>query len=470
MPVVISPFVGIALGIPGLLNLTVQLLDKWKEFYRSMKSTELDGELLFTRFDYLTQQHSSLQAVLFKEDKFYFITGRVFDHLTPDRQNVLQDMFRELARLLYTFMILNQNRNISVVKAPSKNLLDVTLSPEQIAELFADTEFVPSHGNPKLRLSRRNIAWASSNKKHVENFVNQYEAWLKMIRETMEDFWWPLSFFEKFSNVQALESDTDCLQSGIVEHSRLRKLLLEDSLFKPTLELKDPGRNLENERDTSWPLRKLAQLDKQDVLIETMPYKVDTSGFMPAELRRRFCTIAALLNVQGVDELRVLQCLYWKEVRVFDGSVSRSSFQLISALPAGLPKHFVTMEELLVLRRGNQKPSLECRLDMAHCLAQTLSECLKIGWRHRSVRAGNIIHFLEHAATASSQDLEKPFLCGFEESRLQDDYSMNSHGDNSIKSNVYRHPQRWGTPKAEFNAYHDLYGPYSLSSILSQPD
>ena len=90
---VLSPFVGFAMAIPGLANLIHQLLERWKIFLRAMKTAERDGELLATKFDHLTQRYVSLQAVLFDQDKFDFIPGRVFDHLLSDQQNALRRMF-----------------------------------------------------------------------------------------------------------------------------------------------------------------------------------------------------------------------------------------------------------------------------------------------------------------------------------------------------------------------------------------
>jgi hypothetical protein len=455
---VLSPFVGFAMAIPGLANLIHQLLERWKIFLGAMKTAERDGELLATRFDHLTQRYISLQAVLFDENKFDFIPGRVFDHLPSDQQNVLSRMFLELARILYAFLKLGQSRNISFLKSmEQEDPFDVTLSPDQVAALFEDQSAVPRHGDPRLKLAWGNFAWAVSNKQHVENLISQYENWLKRIRETVEDFWWPQSFFEKFSNMQALELDKDFRMSGMMAHSRLRKLLLDDSPFQPTFELIGPPGRLKNLSDTSLALRKTAYLDGQEVLVEIMPFKVDKGGFMPAELRRRFCTIAALLNTEDVDELRVLRCLHWREVREYDGSVLKTTFQLISALPVGLGKEFKTLKEVVRLLRGERKPSLDVRLKMCHVLAQTICQCLSVGWRHRSIRSENVLFFFQDIINTRGAALKTPFLCGFEESRLDDDYSMNQHGDDSIESNIYRHPERWGTPKAKFNAYHDLY-------------
>ncbi|KAE9369836.1 hypothetical protein N431DRAFT_485650 [Stipitochalara longipes BDJ] len=460
MPLVVPGMVGIGLGIPGLTTLLLKLLDEWKSFFRAMKTAERDGELLYTRFDHLTQRYIALQAVLFEEGKFDFVQGTVFQHLPADQQIVLKSMFLELARLLYAFLKLRQSRNISLVSPSTEGPpFDITLSPEQITELFAETEVVPRHGNPKLRMSWRDFSWAASNKKHVETLMEMYEDWLKRIRETMEDFWWPLSFFDKFSNLEALESDKDFETSGMVAHSRLRKLLLDDSPFRPTLELKGPLSILGELQDTSLPLRKIGNLDGQKVFVEIMPYKVDKYGFMPGELRRRFCAIAALLNTQEVDDLKVLHCLYWRHVQEYDGSFSKTSFQLISSFPPGSSSEFKTLAEIIRSFRGNKKPSFDSRLGICHVLAQTISQCMSVGWRHRNIRSRNVLFFFDEAdlSTASDKVFGGPILCGFEESRLQDDYSMKTYGDNTMGSKVYRHPQRWGQTPADYNGYHDLY-------------
>jgi hypothetical protein len=166
-----------------------------------------------------------------------------------------------------------------------------------------------------------------------------------------------------------------------------------------------------------------------------------------------------LLNTQEIDDLNVLHCLHWRHAQEYDGSVSETSFQLISSFPARLASEFKTLAEIIRSFRGIKKPSLDSRLGICHILAQTISQCMSVGWRHRNIRSSNILFFFDEPdlSTAGERVFENPILCGFEESRLQDDYSMKKYHDNTIKSKVYRHPDRWGHMPADYNGYHDLY-------------
>src|SRR5579862_8032663 len=375
---VVSPFVGIGLAVPGLVAITLKLLKGWKNFMSSVKSTERDAELLKVRFEQLTLRYTSLQDILFEPNKFPFIEGRLFDHLLGDQQCILQVMFQELARVLYTCYKLESSRNINLVRPSTEDVThDITLSPQELAELFSEAGFVPRHGSPRFRMSWREIRWAASTKERVEGLIDQYEEWQKRIRETMEDFWWPLSFFDKFANLQSFESDKDCKIVGFTDHSSLRKLLVPDAPSRLDLELKH---SLAPMDDTSVPLKMTSQLEEQRVLVEVMPFKPDRDGFMPDVLRRRFSTIAALLHVQSDDDFGVLHCLHWREEQKYDGSVLKTSFQLISAFPSGSPPEFRTLAETIKLWRGSDKPSLDCRLQICYVLARTISLCHSVGW------------------------------------------------------------------------------------------
>jgi hypothetical protein len=455
---VVSPFVFVGLAVPGLIDLTLKLLRRWKDFIVSMKTAEKNAELLSTRFEQLTRRYSSLQDVLFGENKFKFVDGRVFDHLPADQQLILRAMFRELARLLYACYCLESSRNVNLVRSSNEDVAqDITLSPEELAELFSEGAFEPKHGSTRIRMSWRNFTWAVSTKKRVEELIDKYEEWQKRIRETLEDFWWPLSFFDKFTNLQSLELDEDCRTVGIIDHSSLRKLLVPDAPLQPDLEFRSSLGPMEN---TSVPLRKRSQLGEKRVLVEIMPFQADRDGFMPEVLRRRFCTIAALLHAQSHSDFGVLPCLHWGEDQQYDGSVSKTSFQLVSAFPSASFLEFKTLAEVIKSWRGSHKPSLDCRLQICYILARTLSLCHSVGWLHRNVRSSNVLFFFQdqEGMARDAAVLEAPKLCGFEESRLQDDFSTAQYGDNSIESNIYRHPDRWGTPRARFDVYHDLYG------------
>ena len=81
----------------------------------------------------------------------------------------------------------------------------------------------------------RNILWAVRTKKRVEKLEEDYENWLGEIREVLNDTWWPLSFFDKYVNVKALEEDGNCRTAGFATSAGTRKLLLSDAEFEDNI-------------------------------------------------------------------------------------------------------------------------------------------------------------------------------------------------------------------------------------------
>ncbi len=455
---VLSPFVGLGLAIPGLANLLYELVKKWKTCIQAMRDAERDAELLAVRFDHHTQRFVALQAVLFNHDKYNFISGRVFDHLSSDQQDVLRRMFLELARILYAFLQLGRTRRVGLFNLGGyDDTMDVTISPDEMLLLYEEEDVVPRHGKSKFKISWLNFAWAASNKKHVENLVDAYEDWLNRIKDNMEDFWWPQSFSKRFKNLLTLEADSDFQTSGMAEHSKLRRLLLNDTPLQDHLKFNEATHKLETKPGPGIRLREIATLDGSKVMIESMPFQVAQDGFISAELQQRFCRIAALLNTTDIGELSVLYCLWWREIKTYEAGRMRNTFQLISALPPTSSTNYYTLKDAISRLRSPFKPSLSCRLGMCHVLSETLAECLKVGWRHRSICSENVLFFDDDLVNNREQILNTPVLCGFEESRLSNDFSLEAHGDSGIEANMFRHPERQGTPKQKFNAEHDIY-------------
>ena len=75
-------------------------------------------------------------------------------------------------------------------------------------------------------------------------------------------------------------------------------------------------------------------------------------------------------------------------------------------------------------------------------------------WVHKSFRSQSIIFFkrLENAAV----DFKNPYLVNFEYARALDTKTR-WDVDMDTERNLYRHPDRQGTPRKSFNKVHDLY-------------
>ncbi|TVY21098.1 hypothetical protein LARI1_G001967 [Lachnellula arida] len=103
---------------------------------------------------------------------------------------------------------------------------------------------------------------------------------------------------------------------------------------------------------------------------------------------------------------------------------------------------------------------LEIRNQIASVLCEALLHLHSVGWLHKGVKSDNVLIFSrgedeDSSSLYTNYDFENPYFVGFDCSR-PDDTETWSAVDFITKNNIYRHPQRWGTPK-RFEKYHDIY-------------
>jgi len=453
--------VGLALAAIPLVPVASKLLRLWIQFIDDARDSDRDWEKIRKRFDQNCHRYASLQNVLFLDEKFPFVRGRLFDDLPSPSQQTIFAMLRELPVLLYKYYLIESRRTGS----GSQKYLDFSnnntlasaaiLNQEEMELLFREDGWVPDEVTPKSTLfSKRNIWWAMRTKTRVEHLLVEYDEWLRRMRETVEDCWWPLSFFDKYVNVKSLEDDPDCQKVGLSLSAGARKLLLSDAVFD-RLELPDPLRRMARFDNYT---RSVALLGNSPVLVEELHYDPDDDGFLPDTLKRRFEQIAALLKQNKDAEFRALPCEGYKQC-----TSAEPNFQLVSRIPEAVDPQPQTLFDI-ISSVSFGKPSLGDRFLLGHQLSQSMSLFHSVGWRHRAFRSSNVLYFQSPGSSTSPSDrisLHNPYICGFEASRLQPETSSGPY-DNDIICNIYRHPDRWGTPKKEFNKAHDIYGRYPL--------
>ncbi|KAI1503801.1 hypothetical protein F5X99DRAFT_406800 [Biscogniauxia marginata] len=101
---------------------------------------------------------------------------------------------------------------------------------------------------------------------------------------------------------------------------------------------------------------------------------------------------------------------------------------------------------------------IRCRLSLALC--EAVMRLHSIGWFHKGIKSENVIfpcspNAKDGQLCDSLQDLEQPFLIGFDCSRPEDAETW-ATVDFNTAANIYRHPDRWGRP-SRFERHHDLY-------------
>jgi len=266
---------------------------------------------------------------------------------------------------------------------------------------------------------------------------------LHRIKTTLEQSWWPLTFLEKYQNVEVVEKDQDCQKLGIATTAGLRKLLLDDAPLSAIVPLENAKLDIHPFDDL---LRGLAQLPSGTVYVESLVYEPTKEGFLHSTLERRFKEISGLLNRAKDPEFQVLHCRSYAQT-----SYPQPKFQLMFDLPANSTHSPKSLKSLI--DPTGPKPSLNSRIRLCHDVARSLSLFHSIGWIHRSFRSENVLFF----NAAQRANLGQPYICGFEACRLEEDISTGPWDDLPAR-NVYRHPDRWGIPKKTFTKYHDIYG------------
>lgn len=241
----------------------------------------------------------------------------------------------------------------------------------------------------------------------------------------------------------------------------LRQRLLDTSRIPNAPEL--PRESLKFNRTSGAGSNRFrcGQLAGKPVVVESFPYSVASSeSIQPSN-----STISALqrmvdlLSCPKKDSFHILPCIgyiQFSHVRKFGVVFDLEKQNCKSERP-------ITLYNLYP---SKPRVPLEDRVTLAYALATALSNFHRVGWVHKELRSEIILFFnkmpaakehdLEQNVVAPDVDMGRPWLCGFEgsrpeeeESKLQDDYSG--------MTNAYRHPVRWGQPTIRFEKSHDVY-------------
>jgi serine/threonine protein kinase len=142
-------------------------------------------------------------------------------------------------------------------------------------------------------------------------------------------------------------------------------------------------------------------------------------------------------------------------------------FAFVFDLPSDVEPKPTTLLQAIENDDPSVRPTLGQRFRIARSLAETLFQFHSVGWLHKSIRSENILLF-PHPQNPNDDhnrqqiDYSRPYLMGFEFSRDILDRS-NTEQDGLLKRNLYRHPDRQGSPSDEkdpdrpFTLLHDIY-------------
>jgi hypothetical protein len=199
---------------------------------------------------------------------------------------------------------------------------------------------------------------------------------------------------------------------------------------------------------------------KLPVLVEFWNYESSDRDIQT--LSAQAARVSALLSEKKNDTFRLLPGLGYIHETL------RHRFGFIHELPEGSVQDDVcTVAELL---QTLKVVPLEVRVKMACVICAALLNLHSIGWYHKAIKSENIvtlrkINTAEEGVAHLQHDMTNPYVVGFDCSRPWETETWASV-DFSPKANLYRHPERWGTPK-RFEAHHDLYALVGSTWIFS---
>jgi hypothetical protein len=443
----------------NVAEITLRVLKVGVAIISDARNYGKDAATLGLKFQQLTHRYDSLQKILFQVDKFAFLRGRnLFSQLPEETCRIIRQLFLELLQVLYVHFALEQQYVKTAEESPKKvkkeetTYLGLTSDEERLIFTSFDinNQGVSAPHRSSSLLSLSSWRWALHGKKRAVRINSEFEDWLKRTREILEDFWWPLPFLNNISNLDALTSDADAREMGTAQTAALRKLLLSD-----TTSAEDPAIEWNAVEDiTSVAGKAMGKLYGQTVLVETLNFPLSKDGQFTELLHKRFSRLVQLLKAQQDPDFRVLQGLkYASKI-----GESKGELRLISHFPVASPPHVKNLRQLYRDVALAQRPSLGLRFKLCSQLAESVYLLHSVDWVHHALRSDNVLVLLpSHTISRESLQVSELRICGFEAARPETDTSMGPY-DDEMARNVYRHPERWGTPREMFHRSHDVYG------------
>lgn len=210
------------------------------------------------------------------------------------------------------------------------------------------------------------------------------------------------------------------------------------------------------------------------MIVEIFPYdEEDVEDGQRERLLQNVRKVSGLLSGTGRPEFHILTC------RGFFQDGDRRELGLVFEPPINFedPSPLTT---LLQLYEKYPMMPLGHRIHLAHSLVVAMEHFHRVGWIHKSFRSKNVVFCsLSDSADSVSHgedygheedkniprwkefDLSKPCIFGYDDAGPAD---VGSHGkeDHLLENNLYRHPDRWGSPRMRFEKVHDVFALVSL--------
>lgn len=164
----------------------------------------------------------------------------------------------------------------------------------------------------------------------------------------------------------------------------------------------------------------------------------------------RMHQLVLILQAPNSDDYGTLQCLGWSP----EPKSARDALHF--QIPSGCQNEPITLREVITKFRRVERPTLGQKLTIAKSIGQALRKWHLAGWVHQGITSFNIVFF--RGEVDGGVDFSKPYLCGFEYTRVVGKQSSERHPSHmSCQYELYRHPKRQGDALITHQKEHDLY-------------
>lgn len=490
-------FVGLAVGIPGLLQTCVH-------GYRTLVSSKN-----------IAKDASSLHAQLRVQEARLILIAQNWGLQVSDTSGDVSTIVRAVPQGLMGKMQLQTAAVFAqMIKETMNQIATVLTDSTKLTSRYglrqeAETSSKLSSLLGATHLSRsisplRRLRWSIIDKAAFAQLVGD----LKAYNDALELYFPPqqrttigLALPLQFANVTSLD-ELESLREASEQYQALQQTLdlktfrmkteddnaltvpsLEKSMSSVTFPTPHTSSLHELRTPAKFQMKTAFSIDDVRVLIEWKAYNDSHDEDRKRVIRDRVKSLAALLNrAANAKNLNALQCLgYFDDIRS-----SRIGFILALPSPSGNPNlvsaqgvvqlganpQIISLYSILGADKPSESvPDLGSRISLALTLARNLLQLHAAGWLHKGLRSENVLFFNSTPLTPSAPpEITHPHLVGFDYSRPDTDFAITETLTTYSKTqDYYRHPssiQAIGAANPVTSRYRRSFDVYSLGCIL----
>lgn len=453
--------VSVAFGSIAFIETVLRSYDKAQALIRNVKSFDADRETIAAKISAEKTITLQVRDLLFSriptsEDR------SLFEQLPDSAQRSIYLIFHQYEKAIRSYLPLEDvyeladatDRGVALL---SRSMAQLALSRHPAATLDA---------KDRTQNWFTNLSWARRDKKRLLVLHQEFEVWNNKVTRIVEHH----VLLQNQVRSTSTQSFDPCSMNEAVSLGIAEAVALQSTALLP-IDSSTPARTtgiVLTEFRRPWSdvkgLRRLeahssfelGRIDEHSVILDSRRY----GSILNKEQREISCDRLNQLTsiLQSLHKLEdiIPQCLCWVE------RPDHGEFSLVFQIDAALEKRPISLLGMLPAVSQASGPLLDTRFQIAHRLARTIARLHDLSWLHKNIRSDNMLFYhhaegQEHVREDGSPMLPRRWmLYGFEYSRPLDG-KTSLQADGVLERNIYRHPQRWGVPTADFSPAHDWY-------------